>query len=54
VIAWCEMREDFRHFRTDRMTAVQVSEVRYVRRRSALLKEWRIREIDSRKTADRN
>jgi len=54
VIAWCEMREDFRHFRTDRMTAVQVSEVRYARRRSALLKEWRIREIDSRKTADRN
>ncbi len=54
VIAWCEMRQDFRHFRTDRMAAVHVLEARYERRRSSLLKDWRIREIDSRKTADRN
>ncbi|WEZ84878.1 YafY family protein [Rhizobium sp. 32-5/1] len=54
VIAWCEMRNDFRHFRTDRVAAVTVSEIRYPRRRQVLLKEWRIQEIDSRKTADRN
>ena len=41
VVAWCEMREDFRHFRTDRIGKVQVTEKRYPRRRQALLKDWR-------------
>ena len=41
VVAWCEMREDFRHFRTDRISKVQVTDKRYPRRRQALLKDWR-------------
>ena len=41
VVAWCEMREAYRHFRTDRITALAVTEMRYPRRRQALLKEWR-------------
>jgi predicted DNA-binding transcriptional regulator YafY len=42
VVAWCEMREAFRHFRTDRIAALTPSETRYPRRRQVLLKEWRV------------
>ena len=41
VVAWCELREDFRHFRTDRIGKVQILDKRYPRRRQILLKEWR-------------
>ena len=41
VVAWCELREGYRHFRTDRITAIEVAAGRYPRRRGALLKEWR-------------
>ena len=41
VIAWCELRQGFRHFRTDRITALTSTEQRYPRRRQAMLKEWR-------------
>jgi predicted DNA-binding transcriptional regulator YafY len=41
VAAWCELRRDFRHFRTDRITALELTKTRYPRRRQALLKEWR-------------
>ena len=44
VAAWCELRNDFRNFRTDRITALGVDDQRYPRRRHALLKEWRERE----------
>lgn len=44
VAAWCEMRQDFRSFRVDRITSLTVSEERYLRRRAVLLKEWRERE----------
>jgi predicted DNA-binding transcriptional regulator YafY len=40
VMAWCELRRDFRHFRTDRIATLTAGE-RYPRRRHALLKEWR-------------
>jgi predicted DNA-binding transcriptional regulator YafY len=53
VVAWCEMRRDFRHFRADRIASLQVLDERYPRRRAALLKEWRsLREEGD--TADRN
>ncbi|MDE1146606.1 MAG: YafY family protein [Azospirillaceae bacterium] len=42
VVAWCEVRSDFRHFRTDRIATVAVSAERYPRRRHALLADWRI------------
>ena len=41
VVAWCELREGYRHFRTDRITTLEVIPGRYPRRRAALLKEWR-------------
>lgn len=42
VVAWCELREGYRHFRTDRITAIDVTSARYPRRRAALYKEWRV------------
>lgn len=44
VVAWCETRKDFRHFRTDRIAALKITETRYPRRRQALAKEWREKE----------
>ncbi|SCC95370.1 Helix-turn-helix type 11 domain protein [Thiomonas sp. X19] len=41
VAAWCESRQAFRHFRTDRIVSLQVCDARYPRRRQALMKEWR-------------
>jgi predicted DNA-binding transcriptional regulator YafY len=41
VAAWCELRQGFRHFRTDRIAALVPTQTRYPRRRQALLKEWR-------------
>lgn len=41
MVAWCEMRQDFRHFRADRMSDLTVTGIRYPRRRQAMLKEWR-------------
>ena len=41
VAAWCELREGFRHFRTDRIAKLSLSDQRYPRRRQALFKEWR-------------
>lgn len=42
VAAWCELREGYRHFRTDRITAIDVTSARYPRRRAAMYKEWRV------------
>lgn len=44
VLAWCELRQDFRHFRTDRIAAITVLDERTPRRRAALLADWRKRE----------
>lgn len=41
VVAWCEARNDFRHFRTDRIEALTLTGERYARSRHALLREWR-------------
>jgi predicted DNA-binding transcriptional regulator YafY len=41
VAAWCELRQDYRNFRTDRIASLTTTSVRYPRRRQALLKEWR-------------
>jgi predicted DNA-binding transcriptional regulator YafY len=49
VVAWCELRQDYRHFRTDRILALRLTDRRIPRRRRALLKEWRaIEGIDAR------
>ncbi len=41
VVAWCELRNGYRHFRTDRIETLKPTSTRYPRRRQALLKEWR-------------
>lgn len=41
VVAWCELRQTFRHFRADRMIALADCGQRYPRRRQTLLKTWR-------------
>jgi predicted DNA-binding transcriptional regulator YafY len=41
VVAWCELRQGFRHFRADRIVALAPTEARYPRPRQALLAEWR-------------
>jgi predicted DNA-binding transcriptional regulator YafY len=41
VAAWCELRDGFRHFRTDRIDALDLIDERYPRRRAVLLKAWR-------------
>lgn len=40
VIGWCELRNDFRSFRTDRMVQAKVTPEKYQERRKALLKRW--------------
>lgn len=41
ILAWCELRDDFRSFRADRIEAMTVTETRYLRGRRTLLKAWR-------------
>jgi predicted DNA-binding transcriptional regulator YafY len=44
IAAWCELRQDYRNFRVDRISSMDLTGTRYPRRRAALLKEWRERE----------
>ncbi len=41
IVAWCESRSDYRHFRTDRMVELTPLDVHYPKRRQTLLKKWR-------------
>jgi predicted DNA-binding transcriptional regulator YafY len=41
MVGWCELRQDFRHFRTDRILQVSIKEQKYSERRQSLLKKWR-------------
>ncbi|MBN8611131.1 MAG: YafY family transcriptional regulator [Deltaproteobacteria bacterium] len=40
LVAWCELREDFRYFRTDRLLAVSFLDTRYPERRASLRRRW--------------
>jgi predicted DNA-binding transcriptional regulator YafY len=44
VVAWCELRNGFRHFRTDRIATLKPTAKRYPRRRAVLMKEWHEKE----------
>ena len=48
VIAWCELRDDFRHFRTDRVRRAEISQQRYPGSRVKLLAKWRCTLDDAR------
>jgi predicted DNA-binding transcriptional regulator YafY len=41
LAAWCELRQDFRHFRTDRVSQAEFLEERYPARRDILRSQWR-------------
>ncbi|WP_367606955.1 helix-turn-helix transcriptional regulator [Legionella sp. W05-934-2] len=41
MIAWCQLRQDFRHFRADRICQIEVNETRYPKSKALLLKQWR-------------
>jgi predicted DNA-binding transcriptional regulator YafY len=41
LIAWCELRQDFRHFRTDRIGAVDLLADRFPERPATLRAKWR-------------
>jgi predicted DNA-binding transcriptional regulator YafY len=41
MVGWCELRRDFRHFRTDRITAAEFLDERYPERPAVLRARWR-------------
>ncbi|WP_437762745.1 YafY family protein [Sorangium sp. So ce281] len=41
LAAWCELRQDFRHFRTDRVTGARFLDERYAEKPSDLRARWR-------------
>lgn len=41
VVAWCELRRDFRHFRVDRIETLELLADKYPRGRQRLTGEWR-------------
>ncbi len=43
IVAWCELRQDFRSFRTDRVAAAEFGDVRYPDRPASLRARWRKR-----------
>lgn len=40
LVAWCELRQAFRHFRLDRIRTLRVPGESYPRRRATLVREW--------------
>lgn len=40
LLAWCELREDYRHFRLDRVAAAEAEAEATPRRRREMLAEW--------------
>jgi predicted DNA-binding transcriptional regulator YafY len=41
LLGWCELRQDFRSFRTDRVTGAEFLKERYPERPAALRARWR-------------
>lgn len=46
LAAWCELRENFRHFRIDRLQVNAISEERYPGRRQLLIEQWQQQDRD--------
>lgn len=46
VAAWCELRQEFRHFRPDRIEQIELCDERYQPDRTLLLQRWQKREGD--------
>jgi predicted DNA-binding transcriptional regulator YafY len=41
MVAWCELRRDFRHFRTDRVTGAEFLDERFPERPAVLRAKWK-------------
>ena len=56
VAAWCELRQDFRHFRADRVRGLADTGERYPERRHLLIRRWSVQMGHARHTdaADRS
>ena len=46
IVAWCELRKGFRHFRTDRVVAAEFLDARYPMPRARLRAQWK-KEMDA-------
>lgn len=44
LVAWCALRQDFRHFRLDRIQSLDVRDDRFAPRRRSLIATWRRQE----------
>lgn len=42
LVAWCEARQDYRHFKTDRIRELKVLGEKYPGRRAVLIKGWEV------------
>ena len=51
VAGWCELRQDFRTFRADRIVRAELLEERYPGRRRDLVKRWRV-QVDEQREED--
>lgn len=51
VSAWCELRQDIRHFRADRVVSLAETDDRYPKRRADLVRAWRAAELSAEPTA---
>ncbi len=49
IAAWCELREGFRYFRTERITEAEVLDTPIPRRMDILRSEWRRASVEERK-----
>lgn len=42
IVAWCELKQAFRHFRMDRVKHIRQLDQHFEKRRQVLLKQWRL------------
>lgn len=54
LLGWCELRNDFRSFRVDRIADAAILAAKSPKRRQVLMTEWRRMQAAQRATADRN
>ncbi len=46
IVGWCELRQDFRSFRTDRVAGAEFTDARYPERPATLRARWRRRQSE--------
>lgn len=54
LVGWCELRNDFRHFRVDRILRAELLAEPTPKRRRELMRAWRLMMNTQAETADRN